>query len=119
MRQKSKGRRRSAAQWAQLLASWDPSTKSPAEFARHLGVSRGTLAWWRWRLKDSSSLTTAGGGEALRFVQVEVAPESGVEAAGSAWEFTSAAGHTLRVQGGIDAEHLRLVLDRMTGRRAP
>lgn len=112
MRRKSSRRRRSATQWARLLTSWDRATTSAADFAKSLGVARGTLAWWCWRLKHTPADDT------VRFVQVEVAHETTSLEAPSDWEFTCAAGHTLRVRGGVEPELLRLVLDHMTARRA-
>lgn len=117
MRRKPLKRRRSAAQWAQLLAGWDPDTVSPAVFAKSLGVPRSPLAWWRWRLKHTPSSATSRD-EAMRFVQVDVVPEPGSREGRYDWEFTSAAGHTLRVRAGVDLESVRLVLDHMTARRA-
>jgi hypothetical protein len=116
MRRKSSRRRRSATQWAQLLAGWDRDTTSAADFAKSLGVARGTLAWWCWRLKHTP-VSTAAVDDTVRFLQVDVAHEAGSLDARGDWEFTCAAGHTLRVRGGVDPEQLRLVLDHMTARR--
>ena len=109
------GRRRSAAQWAQLLASWDRNTTTAADFARRHGVSRSTLAWWCWRFKRDTSL--AQHSDSMRLVRVDLCDDEGSHARDD-WEFTSPSGHRLHVRGAIDPVSLALVLDRMTTRRA-
>lgn len=107
-------RRRSAAQWAQLLASWNHTTTSATDFAARLGVSPGTLSWWRWKLRHNHQLVASG----ARLVPVHVEPHDDTPNDDIAWEFTSADGHSLRVHGEIDAASLALVLDRVVARRA-
>lgn len=109
-------RRRSAAQWAQLLASWNRTTTSPEDFAARLGVSRGRLTWWCWKLNHPPR-ALAPRHDVPRFVQVDLAHDHEPQRH-HAWEFTSPSGHTLRVTGVIDAASLALVLDRMIARRA-
>lgn len=116
MRRKPTRRRRSAAQWAQLLASWDRTTTLPEDFARRHGVSPATLAWWRWRFKRDTSLAPPT--DAMRLVRVDLSDEP-TDASRDDWEFSSPSGHTLRVHGAIDAASLALVLDRMTARTSP
>lgn len=116
MRRKPTRRRRSAAQWAQLLASWDRTTTLPEDFARRHGVSPATLAWWRWRFKRDASLAPPT--DAMRLVRVDLSDEP-TDASRDDWEFSSPSGHTLRVHGAIDAASLALVLDRMTARTSP
>ena len=106
-------RGRSAAQWAQLLASWDRTTTLPADFARRHGVSPATLAWWCWRFKRDTALAPAPA--AMRFVRVDLSDDA-IPTTRDDWEFSSPLGHTLRVRGAIDAASLALVLDRMTAR---
>jgi hypothetical protein len=108
--------RRSAAQWAQLLASWNRTTTSPRDFARRLGVAHGTLTWWCWKLNRHAH-ALAPREDATRFVQVDVARDD-TPTGDDAWEFTSVSGDTLRVRGAIDPASLALVLDRMIARRA-
>ena len=116
MRRKPTRRRRSAAQWAQLLASWDHATTHPEDFARRHGVSPATLAWWRWRFKRYASLAPSS--DAMRLVRVDLCEEA-IPTTRDDWEFSSPSGHTLRVRGAIDAASLALVLDRMTARTSP
>ena len=115
MRRKPTRRRRSAAQWAQLLASWDRTTTLPEDFARRHGVSPSTLAWWCWRFKRDASLAPPA--DAMRFVRVDLSEDT-IPPPRDDWEFSSPSGHTLRVRGAIDAASLALVLDRMTARSA-
>jgi hypothetical protein len=66
-------RRRSAAEWRELVDGLVASGWSKAEYARHVGVHPGTLGWWRWRFgrearpREERSLA--------RFAQVVVAPD--------------------------------------------
>lgn len=87
-----------------------------AEFAKSIGASPGTVAWWCWRLKHTSATATSPD-PPLRFVQLDVAPDVTALDGRDGWEFASADGHTLRVHGSIAPEVLGLVLDRMTRRR--
>jgi hypothetical protein len=116
MKRKRNALRRSAAQWAQLLAGWDRNSMTAADFARHLGVAPGTLAWWRWKLDPRHGSITPRQDEP-RLVRLDLHHEP--EAEPQTWEFTSASGHTLRIRGAIDPQMLRIVLDRMTARGAP
>jgi hypothetical protein len=48
---KAISRRRSRAEWAQLVAAWRRSGESGGSFAARRGVVEGTLRWWAWRLE--------------------------------------------------------------------
>ncbi len=43
-------RRRSEAEWRDLVAEWRASGKSRGVFATERGLARGTFTWWAWRL---------------------------------------------------------------------
>ena len=85
-----------------------------AQFAHHLGVAPGTLAWWRWKLEPRDrSVTSQADQPRLVPLDLRHEPEP------ITWEFSSASGHTLRIHGPIEPHMLRIVLDRMTRTRAP
>jgi hypothetical protein len=105
------GRRRSAAEWAKVMADWERSGLDRKAFAASRGIKSGTLSWWRWRLRGGA----LGGPstDALRLVKVDVAPEPGsrvaVGATRCAWELATARG-VLRVHDSIGEVALDAVL---------
>src|SRR5262245_16253372 len=42
--------RMSAAKWAELVAAWESSGRSAAEFASERGIAESSLRWWRTEL---------------------------------------------------------------------
>ncbi len=109
--------RRTAREWARVIAAWRKSGKSADEFAAARGLSPRTLTWWRWRLatKPVSPLLPPA---PLRLVPVSLAaeptptpdpPRLPAEVA-PAWEIVTARGHVLRVHRGIDGAELAAVL---------
>lgn len=103
-RYRSSRRRRSAAQWAELVARHQRSGLTVGEFASREGVSRSSLFWWRWKLRSVDPPEEP----ALRLVEVTVDPQPTRAPVG--WELTFAGGHTLRVQGALGDDALRTVL---------
>lgn len=87
-------------------------------FAKRLGVTCGTLAWWCWRVKAPSVALVAQAQDAPHFVRVEVADETLPASAPEDWSLTSPTGHTLHVRGPIDPALLRQVLEHMLPREA-
>jgi DNA-binding transcriptional regulator YiaG len=41
----------SRARWERLVGRWRRSGLTSREFAARVGVNRGTLTYWAWRLK--------------------------------------------------------------------
>lgn len=69
--------RRSAAQRAEILAAFDQSGVSAAEFARLVGVKYPTLAGWLHRRGRPRGEVGPGRSPAVRFVEAAVpAPEA-------------------------------------------
>ena len=104
-------RRRSAPEWAQLVADWKKSGRSTADFAAAQGVAPGTLTWWRWKLSSLSPVPT----DDLRLVAVEIAaaapaPATTMDTTAPAWELATASGEVLRVYRGIAPADLAAVL---------
>jgi transposase len=127
MKKLTSRRRRSAAEWAELVKAWKRSGKSASEFASKHQLEAKTLAWWRWHLgrtkrqdkprakrrravrkgKPTPRLATP------RLIPVDVQgaqqPDGGV-----AWELESARGSLLRVRTAIAPPELEQVLASMT-----
>ena len=108
-----KPRRRSAREWARLVAAWKESGKSAADFAATRGIEPGRLTWWKWKLTSR----TVAPAEELRLVEVETAPAETAPTTATAtvitfpaWEITSARGDVLRVYRSIAPEELAAVL---------
>jgi len=104
-------RRRSAREWAQLIAAWEKSGRSAADFAAAQGVAPGRLAWWRWKLSSQSPTPT----EDLRLVAVDIAatapaPATTMDTTALAWELATASGEVLRVYRAIAPADLAAVL---------
>jgi transposase-like protein len=98
------GRRRSRAEAEQLVAEYNASGLSQADFCRSRGVSLATLARYRKRLRDS------GGGavSSSRWVAVEL-PGAGSGSSGassSGLTIALAAGRRIEVGRGFDARTL-------------
>lgn len=86
-----------------VLARWEQSGLTLAEFARRAGMSAGTLAWWRHTLR-ASERTVADG----RFVEVPM-PRALTEAARpvpAPFEVVFGDGTVVRVPGAFDAAAL-------------
>lgn len=135
MRNRTSGRRRSAAEWSKLVAAWKRTGKSASEFATPRGIVPNTLAWWRWHLarqskQSGSALETAVRRRTVRkrsarrvesrpgprLVAVEVSPELEERDRSHhvAWEVESTRGCVLRVRTSISSPELERVLAVMT-----
>lgn len=110
---KNGARRRSAAEWAELIESWEKSGLGAAAFARSRGIAASTLSWWKWQLSKRKRSRTAP-----RLVELEVVPEiSG--ATDPVWELRTAKGHVLSVHGRLPPEELREVIAVLLEAEAP
>jgi len=86
-----------------------------AQFARHLGVAPGTLAWWRWRIERGDD-SLARTDHAPRLLQVDLLHD---DTHHTSWVYAAPNGHSLRVSGDIDLRTLHALLDHIAARRAP
>ena len=68
--------RRSAAEWRELIASFEHSGETRKQFCARHGISLSTFAWWQSRLRTQSSATAS-----KEPVFVELLPEAPVTAA--------------------------------------
>jgi hypothetical protein len=104
--------RRSAEEWAALVAEWERSGLESSTFARARDINPRTFSWWRWRLKKGASAEPRTG--SVRLVRVDVErqpmgePVHGV-GSGVSWELATDCG-VLRVHEGIDGTALAAVL---------
>jgi transposase-like protein len=96
-----------------VLARWERSGLTLAEFARRAGVPPGTLGWWRHALRASER--TPGDG---RFLELPVrsplaeAPRPAL----ATFEVVFGDGTVVRVPAGFDAEALDRLLALVVGR---
>ncbi len=51
--------RESRETWAKRVERWSESGLTAAEFAAELGISPGSLKWWKWRLAAEPKTVTA------------------------------------------------------------
>jgi len=109
------GRRRSAAEWAQLVNTWQASGRELRDFATSRGVVPERLSWWKWRL-GTQAARAASPPEKLRLVPVQVEHAPAADAL-PAWEVATADGQVLRVYRGITPNELAAVLAAIQPRR--
>jgi hypothetical protein len=105
-----------AKYWAGLVAGWEQSGLTQAEFCRRRGVKAGSFAWWKRKLGGTNGRAakparrrSASGGDGKRASFVEIGLSSRVLSAGSGNAFPSAGyeivlphGVVVRVPGDFD-----------------
>jgi hypothetical protein len=109
-------RRRSSAEWEELVEEWGRSGLDDEAFAAQRGVDRRRLAWWRWRL--SKERGAKSGAPRLVRVDVEAEPQADTKTMAAprrSWEITTTRGR-LVVHGGIGFAELGAVLTALFGR---
>ncbi len=115
-------RRRSAAEWAELVRSWRRSGRAARAFAASRGVNATTLKWWAWRLGDRAGGAEARATPELVAVQVMGDPPRSGAVAGPPllWcEVEMAGGDVVRVFDGAPLEIVRAVVESaLASRRA-
>lgn len=60
-----------AVRWTRVLQEAEASELTQAAFARSNGINPGTLAWWKWRLRQAPVSTPSAQAD---FVEVVVSP---------------------------------------------
>lgn len=98
--------RRSASEWASIVAEWNASGQSAREFAASRGVKAATLSWWCIRLRSMPASSESP--KPATFTEVRVATRSPSE---GRIELVARSGHVIRVQGSVDPVALRALLE--------
>jgi len=106
-----------AAYWRQILADWEGSGLSQAEFCRRRGLAAVTFAWWKRRLRQLDESRGASR-QATGYVQrgkradfVELAlPARHAACGGFAYELVLPGSACLRVTTDFDPERVAQLL---------
>lgn len=113
--------RRSATEWRRIVDRWARSGQSADAFADKHQLSKGSLIWWRWRIRTGStsprpSTTVAE----LAFVPlVASSPRpSGQALAEARWVLETPAGVRVEMSGAtaLVVEGLGVALERVRGK---
>ena len=112
--------RRSAAQWAELVAAWDSSGQSAEAFASARGLVEGTLRWWKAELESRARGETRRRPPrredrptgAVRLAQVVRRASSSVSSGGIVVQVGAA---RVVVEGGFDPRLLRELVAALEG----
>jgi hypothetical protein len=119
--------RRTAKQWAWLVARWKRSGLSAGEFGATVGVDAHSLHWWRWALRKREAMRdapTTPTESVPAFLPVHVVePPLPLEKAASlacgAVEIVIDDRHAVRVGPGFHEDTLRRVLGLLREAEAP
>jgi hypothetical protein len=103
-------KRRTASDWADLVAGWKRSGGGAVDFAASAGVSAVRLRWWKWHLARSAQPSPKSA-----MVRVEVREQRPIVTTAAPIEITRG-GWTVRVGHGVDGETLGQVLDVLAAR---
>ena len=116
-RQHAPPRRRSAAEWTQLVAALHESGLSPEDFASSRGVPAARLRWWKWHL-GAVRTSPPPPVDKLRLVPVVVEPLAASVAppAAPAWELCTSRGDVLRVYSAIAPTEIQAALSALLPR---
>ena len=99
------GRDEARAKWQELVLEQSRSDQSVAVYCRERGLRQWQFYEWKKRLRDS---------DASKFVEVAVKPPTEIvqqpRQQGSAIEVRLRSGHSVVVERGFDASHLRALL---------
>ena len=99
------GRDEASAKWAELVSAQSMSSQSVSAYCQEHGLRVWQFYEWKKRLRDS---------DAPKFVEVAVKPPAAIaqqgSRQGSAIEVRLRSGHSVVVERGFDASHLRALL---------
>ncbi len=100
-----------AAFWRQVLADWEASGLSQAEFCRQQDLKAVTFAWWKRRLKGSAGARSASGAPAAQSAGRSAFVELALPARGAVgYELVLPGGACLHLPVDFDPERIaRLV----------
>ena len=109
---RTQGRRRTSAEWAELVSEWQQSGLSAEAFATQRRLKASTLSWWKWKLETQQrGSPKAPERSGPRLLPVEVVESEFDGEVG--WELRTAAGHVLRVHGALTDAQLEEILGAM------
>jgi len=112
--------RRSATEWRKIVSRWKRSGQSVDAFASKHHLSRGTLIWWRWRIRTGSTSPTRSSAAAeLAFVPlVASSPRPSGEAPAEARWILETAGVRVEMSGAtaLVVDCLGIALERVRGK---
>lgn len=95
-----------AKHWSDLVAAWERSGLSQAEFCRRQGINSGTFAWWKRQLGPASGDAPKRRGRlakaADRFVEVRLTNSPSM----SGYEVVLPRGRSIRVPSPFDPQIL-------------
>ena len=122
MAKNTQSKRRTAAQWAEVVKRWKDSGLSSKDFAKREGLNARTLVWWsselRRRGKRKRPARPPRRRSSAAFSEVRVVqrstPQPAAPAAGapaSSIEVQSRSGRVVRAVGAVDREALATVLE--------
>jgi hypothetical protein len=103
--------------WAARVARWQRSGLTAAAFAAREGCKAGTLAYWKWKLRQVERTQRGGPAVAkppVSFVEVVSPAGDGAE---TSVEIVVSGGYRVRMPPGAAHETLRTVLDVLETRR--
>ncbi len=117
----TKRKRRSAAEWSEIVSAWRASGLALGTYAARHGLNAGTLGWWRTQVskgrvtpaskrqvKTSSLARRSARPSKAVFAEVKVTP---VRPATGRIEVVARSGHVVRIEGVVDPSALRSVLE--------
>jgi hypothetical protein len=114
-------RRRTAAEWSQLIHELQQSGQTPAAFARARGIRPDTLKWWQWRLaRETKTPPLRRRSSRVKLIAVQPAKETTADGRNTAtpvWELVAPSGHELRVYDPRGLAVLKAALFVLVGNR--
>ena len=105
-------KRKSQAEWAEVLTKFEASGERLASFCARHHLSPRTFAWWRWRLLHERR--EVGGTEEVRLVAVDVPQRSLLGVAGAVRIVIGEL--DVRVDVGTDVTYVAALVDALRSR---
>ena len=116
-------KRRTPAQWRELVRSWPRSGLTQRAYCERHGISVGSLHRWRERLRGevtpSDGLVATARMERPRLISVEFAGPESQPASSASLTLVFGDGLRLEIAAGCDPRWLGEVIERLRERAAP
>lgn len=108
------GARRSREQWVAILRAFERSGQPVTRFCAKRQIRPDTLKWWRWRLREASSVEVGTEREAVRLVPIDVV---GVATAGEPRVIAiSVSNVEVRIEVGTDVSYVGTLVAELRSR---